>query len=135
MEMEAPQGKEEQAMTHDPLCEWSTPCIHGENQQHSRDTENLAVPDATYCWMCGADCTCDLIAKVREDMLAKCIAAVRPAAEFQICFAANLWSCDPMNCELCDCGMDSAGRQQIADTAHSQTEMVLDALRALQEKP
>jgi len=63
-------------MTHDPLCEWSTPCIHGENQQHSRDTENLAVPDATYCWMCGADCLCDLIANVREDMLAKCIAAV-----------------------------------------------------------
>lgn len=86
-------------MTHDPLCEWSTPCIHGENQQHSRDTENLAVPDATYCWMCGADCHCALIAKVREeerdkdldyryiaaqaeaqgqrDMLAKCIAAVK----------------------------------------------------------
>ena len=63
-------------MTHDPLCEWSTPCIHGENQQHSRDTENLAVPDATYCWMCGADCTCDLIATVREDMLAKCIAVI-----------------------------------------------------------
>jgi hypothetical protein len=63
-------------MIHDPLCEWSTPCIHGENQQHSRDTENLAVPDATYCWMCGADCLCDLIAKVREDMLAKCIEAV-----------------------------------------------------------
>jgi hypothetical protein len=54
-------------MTHDPLCEWATPCIHAENQQHSRDTENLAVPDATYCWMCGADCLCDLIAKVRED--------------------------------------------------------------------
>lgn len=54
-------------MTHDPLCEWSTPCIHGENQQHSRDTENLAVPDATYCWVCGVDCHCDLIAKVRAD--------------------------------------------------------------------
>jgi len=63
-------------MTHDPLCEWSTPCTPGENQQHSRDTENLAVPDATYCWMCGADCLCDLIAKVREHMLAKCISAV-----------------------------------------------------------
>lgn len=49
---------------HDPLCEWATPCIHGENQQHSRDTENPSVPDATYCWMCGADCDCDLIAKV-----------------------------------------------------------------------
>ena len=83
-----------QSIGHDPLCEWSTPCIHGENQQHSRDTENLAVPDATYCWMCGADCHCDLIAKVREDerrqsasdyvdgerdMLAKCIAAVDAA--------------------------------------------------------
>lgn len=54
-------------MTHDPLCEWSAPCVHGENQQHSRDTENLAVLDATYCWMCGADCHCDLIAKVRKD--------------------------------------------------------------------
>jgi len=66
-------------MTHDPLCEWTTHCIHGENQQHSRDSETLAVPDATNCWMCGADCTCDLIANVREDMLAKCIAAVQGA--------------------------------------------------------
>ncbi len=89
---------------HDPLCEWSTPCVHGENRKHSRDTENLAFPDATYCWMYGADCLCDLIAKVREDeranvtaewmsnhgdrweygqgqrdMLAKCIAAVEAA--------------------------------------------------------
>ena len=52
---------------HDPLCEWATPCVHGENRQHSRDTENPSVPDASYCWMCGADCVCDLIAKVRED--------------------------------------------------------------------
>ncbi len=51
-------------MTHDPLCGWSTPCIHGEGQKHSRDTENSAVPDATYCWMCGADCQCALIAEV-----------------------------------------------------------------------
>ena len=51
-------------MTHDPLCEWSTPCIHGENQKHSRDTENPSVPDATYCWMCGVDCECALIDRV-----------------------------------------------------------------------
>jgi hypothetical protein len=51
-------------MTHDPLCEWSTPCIHGENQKHSRDTENPSVPDATYCWVCGADCECALIDRV-----------------------------------------------------------------------
>ena len=51
-------------MTHDPLCEWSTPCIHGENQKHSRDTENPSVPDAIYCWMCGADCECALIDQV-----------------------------------------------------------------------
>ena len=71
----------------------------------------------------------------QRDMLAKCIAAVRPVAEFQIRFAANLWSCDPMNCELCDCGMDSARRLQIEATARSQAEVVLDALRALQETP
>jgi hypothetical protein len=65
-----------ETMKHDPLCEWATPCIHGENQQHSRDTENLAVPDATYCWMCGADCLCDLIAKAQQDMLAKCITLI-----------------------------------------------------------
>ena len=53
-----------EAMTHDPLCEWSTPCIHGENQKHSRDTENPSVPDASYCWMCGADCECALIDRV-----------------------------------------------------------------------
>lgn len=51
-------------MTHYALCEWSTPCIHGENQKHSRDTENPSVPDATYCWMCGADCECALIDRV-----------------------------------------------------------------------
>jgi len=56
-----------QSLGHDPLCEWSTPCIHGENQRHLRDTENLAVPDATYCWMCGVDCNCDLIRMVRKD--------------------------------------------------------------------
>ncbi len=51
-------------MTHNALCEWSTPCIHGENQKHSRDTENPSVPDASYCWMCGADCECALIDQV-----------------------------------------------------------------------
>ena len=101
--------------THDPLCEWATPCIHGENQQHSRDTENLSVPDATYCWMCGADCVCELIATVREDersnvtaewmsnygdhwefkagqadMLAKCIDALE-----------QMLDVDPCDCDRC----------------------------------
>ena len=44
------------------MCEWSTPC--GENQKHSRDTENPSVPDASYCWICGADCECALIDRV-----------------------------------------------------------------------
>ncbi len=67
-------------MTHNALCEWSTPCIHGENQKHSRDTENPSVPDATYCWMCGADCECALIDRV--------IAAAVQRVE-------ALWSLDP----------------------------------------
>jgi len=117
---------------HDPLCEWSTPCIHGENQQHSRDTENLAVPDATYCWMCGADCLCDLIAKVREaerdgidavrlrtafneqgyrdgqrDMLVKCIALI----EESVPWSTENW------------------------IAVDERAAILTALRALQEKP
>jgi len=54
-------------VNHDPLCEWSTPCTHMVTGQHERDTENLAVPDATYCWMCGADCHCKLLAKARAD--------------------------------------------------------------------
>ena len=54
-------------MNHDPLCEWSTPCTYGVTGQHERDTENLAVPDASYCWMCGADCHCEMIAKARAD--------------------------------------------------------------------
>lgn len=104
-------------MSHDPLCEWSTPCIHGESQQHSRDTENLAVPDATYCWMCGADCTCDLIAKARKDMLAKCIAALSDSQ------AATYPS------EFSD-GYDLAYAECRAALAECRA-----ALRALQEKP
>lgn len=121
-------------MTHDPLCEWSTPCVHGENQQHSRDTENPAVPDATYCWMCGADCLCDLIAKAREDerdkdldyryiaaqaeaqgqrdMLAKCIAAVE-ATWHAVCDRKEYPQCD-----YCYIVID-----------------VLETLRDLREKP
>lgn len=55
------------ANSHDALCAWSTPCIHAETKQHSRDTENPSVPEATYCWMCGADCLCELIKRVREE--------------------------------------------------------------------
>jgi hypothetical protein len=52
---------------HDPFCEWSEPCIHGKDQKHSKDGENPSVPDASYCFRCGADCTCELIVKVRVD--------------------------------------------------------------------
>ena len=52
-------------MTHDALCAWASPCIHAENKQHSRDKENPSVPDAQYCFLCGADCLCELIARVR----------------------------------------------------------------------
>ena len=63
---------------HDPLCEWTTPCIYGEGMRHSRDGENPPVPDATYCWMCGADCSCELIEKVRRHERAAIIQAIGP---------------------------------------------------------
>jgi hypothetical protein len=48
-------------MTHDPLCPW-------------RQAEESDGPNR---WLTGvAVCECGLIAMVREDMLAKCIAAV-----------------------------------------------------------
>jgi hypothetical protein len=51
-------------MIHDALCEWSTPCTHCEDQKHSKDGLNRSVPDASYCWQCGADCVCALIERV-----------------------------------------------------------------------
>jgi len=65
---------------HDPFCEWSEPCIHGEDQKHSKDDENPAVPDASYCFRCGADCTCELIVKVRVDERSAIIHAARAYA-------------------------------------------------------
>jgi len=51
-------------VTHDPLCTW-------------RQAEEADAGDPCR-WLAGglAVCDCDKIAKVREDMLAKCIAAV-----------------------------------------------------------
>ena len=84
-------------MNHDPLCEWSTPCTHGVTGQHERDTENLAVPDATYCWMCGADCHCKLLAKARayeRDKVAKRVAQhdVKPCDDYERSCAC--WHCE-----------------------------------------
>jgi hypothetical protein len=53
---------------HDPLCPWNTrSCSCGADS--SQRTEHHL-----YCRK--MNCQCDLIAKVREDMLAKCIAAI-----------------------------------------------------------
>jgi hypothetical protein len=63
-------------MTHDPLC------------LGSRLPEDMNWP---------ARCDCELIAKVREDMLAKCIAAVDAAvAEWE-----GEWSIDDIYRALC----------------------------------
>jgi len=99
-------------MNHDPLCEWSAQCVHAEDKQHSRDTENLAVPDATYCCICGADCDCVLIAKVREDTIAKCIAALPHST-----YCLDTWYDDKTS----ECFCDSSACERV--------------LRSLQEKP
>jgi hypothetical protein len=139
-------------MTHDPLCEWSTPCVHAEDQQHSRDTENLAVPDATYCWICGADCHCDLITKVREDMLAKCIEIVEALPD--VADDAREADLRQMycSCEEWDCYCEHRGKAQAVlslralqekdcelrverdDWASETNAEALAAIRALQEK-
>jgi len=81
-------------MSHDPLCTCApdsceSPCLLG------------------YCY-----CECELIAKVREDMLVKCIAAVQQALD-------KFWE---------ESDADELGWLE-------QHELYVAALRALQEKP
>jgi hypothetical protein len=63
-------------MTHDPLCGWpfDKGCVSG--QPHKEFRENTNGYHWRICDRCGYDCDCNLIDQVRQDMLAKCIAAV-----------------------------------------------------------
>ena len=60
-------------MTHDPLCPLGQPChaLGGDDHLLYKAYEGL-----TACDCCDRTCCCDVIAKVRADMLAKCIATV-----------------------------------------------------------
>lgn len=87
-----------QSLGHDPLCTW-------------RQAEEADAGDPRR-WLAGglAVCDCDLIAKVREDMLAKCIEVVT-----EMPLPEDLW-------------LDWGGEYGIKS-------QILTDLRALQEKP
>ena len=96
-----------QSLGHDPLCTW-------------RQAEEADAGDPRR-WLAGglAVCDCTLIAKVREDMLAKCIAAVEAAARDRI---HDLRGCNKDD----DCHVKAEGVALMLDDA-------LYELRALQE--
>ena len=47
------------------------------------------------------------------------LAEIHKAIASRIRCAAQLWSCDPDDCPLCDCNMNDEQRQQLHDLAES----------------
>ena len=78
-------------------------------------------------------CICDRLRACEQRVLDAAREAVVGQIAPRIRAAAQLWSCDPDRCALCDCNLNDEGREHIRTIAASEERDALAAIDALRE--